>query len=68
MVGSVIEEKILRPRRELLIALIEVTAVVAKGSWAFRSIPDSPNRCTPYPAVRAPPCLSFPKQNVSYHD
>jgi hypothetical protein len=52
-------EEIFAPRRKFLVALVEVSAVVAEGSWALGAVADGPDGCAPNPAVCAPPCLSF---------
>jgi len=59
MVWSVVVEEILRPRRQLLVAFVEVPAIVAKRARASRSVADSPYCGAPYVAVCAPPGLSL---------
>jgi hypothetical protein len=60
MRGSIVEEQVLRPRRKLLVALVEVATVVAEGSRAFRSVADGPDGRAPDPAVCASPGMAFP--------
>ena len=61
MVGSVVEEEVLRPRWQLFVSLIEVTTIVAEGARATRAITDSPNSSAPDVAVGAAPSMPFAK-------
>jgi hypothetical protein len=57
--GSLVVEEVFRPRREFLVPLVQVAAVVAEGAWPSWAITNSPHSCAPYIAVCASPCLSL---------
>ena len=59
-------EEILAPGWKFLIAFIEITAVIAEGTWAFGSVADSPDSGSPDPAVCAAPRLSLTVFVVSF--
>jgi hypothetical protein len=56
---SLVIEDIFGPRRQLLVSLVQVPAVVAESSWASRTIADSPYGSSPHVAVCTSPRLSL---------
>lgn len=59
MMGPFMIEQIFGPRRQLLVSLVQVSAVVTETSRASRAIAYSPDSRTPDIAMCTSPCVSF---------